>query len=467
MSASLALPAPAEQRTVPANLEAEAVLLGSLLIENGHFDAVADVLTAHDFFEPLHARLYQVALQEVMAGRPANPVTLKGKFADDPALNDLGGPAYLARLTGDPSCFVCLPAELAALVKDLARRRALLAELHEAARACADENAPLPAIVDLLTEALTEGSADGMVELSGGACVEAHMRALAEGTGGVTCGRIPSFDKAVGALRAKHMVLLAARPGMGKTALAMSYSIGAARQGHGVLFVSLEMSGEELGGRAAADMCYGPAGDGRVAYGAIRDGELTDWQRQRVSRAALELDAMPLTIIDAPSITPGRLLRLVKRQARRFEARGTPLQLVVVDYIQRMKPDRQMAKKYEEVSEISAALKDIAKETGVAVLALAQLSREVERRGDKRPILADLRDSGQLEQDADTVVFLLRQEYYHRQAQPDPLAPEWPGWSDALERMTGEIEFIVAKRRGGETGSAKGEFHGAFQAVRG
>jgi replicative DNA helicase len=176
---------------------------------------------------------------------------------------------------------------------------------------------------------------------------------------------------------------------------------------------------------------------------------------------------MPLTIIDAPSITPGRLSRLVRRHIRRFEARGHKLELVVVDYIQRMRPDRQMSKKYEEVSEISAALKDIAKANGVAIMALAQLSREVERRGDKRPVLADLRDSGQLEQDADTVIFLLRQEYYHRQAEPDPMSPDWPGWNDSLSRMTGEIEFIVPKRRGGETGAAKGVFHGAFQAVRG
>lgn len=459
--------AAAESRPVPANLEAEAALLGVVLSENSAFDAVADIVTPADFYEPLHARIYETALAEAMSGRLANPVTLKGHFADDPAMKELGGVGYLARLTGDLVGFISGPRELAIHIRELARRRAMLAQLVEAVRACTDMSVGLDAVADLAMSVSADDAGDGVVEASAGACVEAHLASVAEGAGGVTCNRIPSFDKIVGPLRAKQFILLAARPGMGKTALSMSYSIGAARSGHGVLFVSIEMSGEELGSRAAADMCFGLDGDGRVPYACIRDGDLTEWARQRVGRAAVELDRLPLVIVDVPSITPGRLSRMVRRQARRFAARGTPLELVIVDYIQRMKPDRQMGKKYEEISEISAALKDIAKANGVAIMGLAQLSREVERRGDKRPVLADLRDSGQLEQDADTVIFLLRQEYYHRQAEPDPLAQEWPGWKDKLERMTGEIEFIVAKRRGGETGSARGEFHGAFQAVRG
>lgn len=465
MSAALALASTAPVENPLHHLAGEAQVLGNLLNENSLFDVVADILTADDFCEPLHSRIYTAALQEVMAGRSANPATLRAHFADDPAMKEIGGTAYLMRLTGDANPLQSV-ADLARHLKDLSRRRALREALSEAAAECLSMGTDLSGIADLVSVAINEGPGDGLIELSAGACVENHLRAIAEGTAGVTCGRIPAFDEVVGALRPKQFILLAARPGMGKTSTAMSYSIGAARNGHGVLFVSIEMSGEELGGRAAADMCYGPAGEGRVPYKFIESGDLNEWQRERVSRAAVELDRMPLVIIDAPSISPGQLSRLVRRQARRFEARGTPLQLVVVDYVQRMRPDRSRQKKYEEISDISAALKDIAKSNGVAIMALAQLSRDVEKRGDKRPILADLRDSGQLEQDADTVIFLLRQEYYHRQSEPDPMAPEWTQWSDALERMTGEIDFIVAKRRGGETGSAKGVFHGAFQAVR-
>jgi replicative DNA helicase len=454
-----------EARAMPANLEAEQALLGALLSENSLFDFVADILSPADFFDPLHQRVYETALHEVMAGRTATPVTLKGRFADDADMAAVGGAGYMARLTADSQGLLA-PGNLARLIRDLSRRRSIAAKLAEAMAACIDENVTLPVVADMVAGSVADGPDDGIVETSAGASVEKHLRAVAENQGGVTCSRIPSFDKIAGALRPKHFVLVAARPGMGKTALACTYSIGAARAGHGVLFVSIEMSDEELGGRLASDMCYGLTGEGRVPYSAIRDGELNDWQRERVAKAAVELDNLPLTIVDTSGLTPHRLSRLVRRHTRRFSARGTPLKLVIVDYIQRMRPDRQMSKKYEEVSEISQALKDIAKENCVAVMALAQLSRDVERRGDKRPVLADLRDSGQLEQDADTVIFLLRQEYYHRQIEPDALAPEWPGWKDKLDRMTGEIEFIVAKRRGGETGSAKAEFYGPFQAVR-
>lgn len=454
-----------EPRALPANVEAEAALLGALLIENGAFDSVADIMRPSDFYEPVHQRIYEAALSDVMAGKVASPTTLKGRFDADEGLKELGGTTYLAQLTADGQGLLAMR-ELACLIREAAKRRAMVTAGRAFVAAALDQNIPLPAVADMLEGTLEDGPEEGIIEADAGTCVQAHLRSMAEGTGGISCARIPAFDQIVGSLRDKHFVLVAARPGMGKTALACSYAVGVARQGHGVLFVSLEMSGEELGGRMAADMCYGLDGQARVAYGAIASGNLDDRQRGRVTRAAGELCTMPLTIIDAPSITPGRLARLVRRHKRRMEAKGTPLRLVIVDYLQRMTADRERQKNYEEVSEISRALKDIAKSNGVAIMALAQLNRDVERRGDKRPQLADLRDSGQLEQDADTVVFLLRQEYYHRQAEPDPDAPEWPLWKDSLERMTGEIEFIVPKRRGGETGSAKGAFHAAFQAVR-
>jgi replicative DNA helicase len=450
----------------PANVEAEASLLGLLLRENDAVDAVADLLRPADFSVPMHGRIYEAVLANVMRGQTASPVTIKGAFDNDPDLAMVGGSRYLIDLTGDYEGSLVGAPHLAQIIRDAARRRSILAQIEEARLACLDPGTEVSAIAELVSHVAVDGADDGLVEANAGSCVEAHLKALREGSKGITCNRIPEFDRLAGALLDKHFVLVAARPGMGKTAFACSYAIGAARQGHGVLFISLEMSGEDLGGRLASDMCFGLDGEGRVPYSAIAEGTLDEWQHKRVVRAAGELFNMPLEVIDAPSMAPSKLAHVVRRHKRRFEARGTPLRLVIVDYLQRMKADRQRQKTYEEVSEISRALKDIAKENSICLMALAQLNRDVERRGDKRPGLADLRDSGQLEQDADTVIFLLRQEYYHRQAEPDALSPEWPGWKDALDRMTGEIEFIMPKRRGGATGSAKGVFHAAFQAVR-
>lgn len=453
-----------EPRALPNNTEAEASLLGALLSDNRLFDSIADILTPADFFEPVHGRIYETALQETMAGRSASPVTLKGKLADDAALQSL--PGYLARLTGAWDR-VSNPVHLAKLIADLSRRREMLERLMAASEACHDQMVPLALVADQVMSAATDGPEDGAAELSIADCAERHLQIAAEGVAGTLCGRIPSFDRLIGPLRRQQLVLVAGRPGMGKTSLALSYAIGAAKQSHGVLFISLEMSADQVGGRAISDMCFGPEGEGAVPYAAIRDANLSERERRRVTGAIHELDKIPLMIVDAPSATPGALARRVRRHARRFEARGTPLQLVIVDYIQRMRPERQMQKKYEEVSEISAALKDIAKANDVPIMALAQLNREVERRPDKRPVLSDLRDSGQLEQDADTIVFLLRQEYYLAQVKPSPSSPKFIDWQGEMAEEEGKIEFILAKRRDGATGSARAEYHAEFQAVRG
>jgi replicative DNA helicase len=248
------------------------------------------------------------------------------------------------------------------------------------------------------------------------------------------------------------------------TAVAVSYALGSAQNGHGVLFATLEMSSRELAGRMAADMCYR---DGRgIPYGAIRKGSLDEWQRKQVTRAGQHMCTLPFQVVEKGNLTTGRLNMLIRRHKRRMEAKGQKLELVVVDYLQLMRPDRR-GSKYEDVSEVSMALKAMAMDHGVAIMALAQLSRLVEQRPDKRPQLSDLRDSGQIEQDADVVLFLLREEYYLRLTEPDESDPKRAGWEASMDTARNRIEFIVAKRRNGETGTAIGQFHGAFQAVRG
>ena len=252
---------------------------------------------------------------------------------------------------------------------------------------------------------------------------------------------------------------------MGKTALALSYAIGAAQQGHGVLFVSLEMSSTELAARMVADLCFN--GNDGVPYNAIRDGVLNDWQADKVCKARDTMHRLPFHVVDAGQLTVGRLNTLIRRHARKMAARGHKLELVIVDYLQLLSSDARGRSNYETVSEVSRGLKAAAKDHGVAVFALAQLSREVEKRPDKRPQLSDLRDSGQIEQDADAVLFLLRPEYYHWQAEPEKDTSAWDKWEAELREMLGAIEFILAKRRNGVTGATFGSFYGTYQAVRG
>lgn len=446
-----------------ANLELEADLLGSLMTDNRGIDQAADILAAHDFAEPLHGRIFDVLVDHAARGKAANPVTIKGYFDDDPAIKVLGGVSYLMGLTA--SVMGLRAAETAREIAGLAQRRRMRDGLSATALDCSDLSLPVAEIVSRADDAVNATARDTIHQPTGAECFAELMAGFGESQSGVTCGQIPSLDELVGPMRPKQLVICAARPGMGKTALALSYAIGAAQNGHGVLFVSLEMSSRELAGRMAADMCF----DGRdgVPFNAIRDGRLNDWQMRRVAEASSRMAGYPLNVIDAGYLNTGRLSMLIRRHARRMQAMGRKLELVVVDYLQLLSPDSKGRSNYEAVSEVSRALKAMAKDQDVAIMALAQLSRAVETRPDKRPQLSDLRDSGQIEQDADAVFFLLRPEYYLRQAEPDQMAPERFDWERALADVQGRLEFILAKRRNGVTGQASAEFHGGYQAVRG
>lgn len=247
------------------------------------------------------------------------------------------------------------------------------------------------------------------------------------------------------------------------TAVALSYAIGAAEQGHGVLLVSLEMPGDQLAQRMAADLLYDTL---RVPYERIRDGRLDQHERQAIMRAKQKVGELPLRIATGSSLAVGRLASLIRRTKRRFKAHGGSLDLVMVDYLQLLRPDVR-GNRYEAVTEISMALKAMAMANDVAMIALAQLSRAVEQREDKRPMLSDLRESGQLEQDADLVLFLLREEYYLRKEEPPKSDDKWADWQMALAAVRDQIKFIVAKRRNGVEGVTVGKFYGEFQAVRG
>lgn len=447
-----------------ANTDIESELLGQLLFDNTLFDAIADRIEPADFTVGVHGRIYESALREYSKGKPVTPITLQGYFEQDEDYKQLGGLGYLGQLTGLVSMCAGAP-ELARNLRDLAQRRRMQEGLQYAASLCDDLNAEHSEIVDTADAAVSTDTKDTVHQPTGAECFDEMLASFAHKVAGVRCGSIGALDDLLGPMKPKQLVIGAGRPGMGKTALALSYSIGAARAGHGVLFVSLEMSSEELAARMAADMCFD--GDLRVPFGMIRDGNVGPRQMDAIEAARQEMKRLPFQVIDAGSLTTGRLASLVRRHARKMAARGQRLELVVIDYLQLLRPDGKNKSAYESVSEVSRALKALAKDSGVAVFALAQLSREVEKRTDRRPQLSDLRDSGQIEQDADAVLFLKREEYYLAQIEPEQTSPDRPGWEALWADNEGQIEFIVAKRRNGVTGSAKGEFHGKFQAVRG
>lgn len=443
------------------NLEAEQQLIGGLLAENSLFDLAADTLEPDDFAEPLHGRLYEAALGMVMSGKVASPVTLKPLFDSDPALDDVGGIGYLIELTASVGLHDVR--DLAQHLRDLSLRRFMQGGLERAAQMCGDARVEATEIIDVADHALAVRAKDHIHQPTGDQCIDELLAGYEGLHQGVRCVQIPAVDELVGPLRPKQLVIAAGRPGMGKTAFALSYAIGAASAGHGVLFVSLEMSSAELAARMVADLCFER---GKLPFSAIRDGNLSNVQRNMIHDARSHMRRLPFQVIDAGSLTVSRLGMLVRRHARRMAARGHKLELVVVDYLQLLSADGRGKSAYEAVSEVSRGLKALAKDNDLAVMALAQLSREVEKRPDKRPQLSDLRDSGQIEQDADAVLFLLRNEYYLRQCEKEPGTPDRLEWESLMRDAEGKIEFILAKRRNGVTGNAEGQFHGAYQAVR-
>lgn len=442
-----------------ANAEAEAMLCGALMYENRLIDGIADRLDPEDFSDPFFGRLFSLIVKERSLGHSPNPVTLRPFYDADEA-------AILIGLTGTSGVQTIAAKDCAGQIRSLARRRRLAEGLQAVLADARSADRPLDEVIADAESAVSEAADDtddGVAQLSGGECISRVLTAMETNDPGVQSG-IGTLDHTLGAIRRRNLVIVGGRPGMGKSALAISYAIGATRKGHGVLLVSLEMSAEEIGERMAADLCFET--DKQVPYGVITGGKLSIEQGRQVARAGEYLAKLPLTVIDIGTATLARLNGLVRRHKRRMAANGHKLELVIVDYLQLVRPDHRTSGLYEAITEVSRGLKALAKTHDVGVMALTQLSRKVEERHDKRPHMADLRDSGQIEQDADAILFLYRPEYYLRQAEPQNPA-DHAEWEESCQREAGKLEFIVAKRRRGPSGTAEGRYYTAFQAVRG
>lgn len=448
---------------LPRNVEAEAALIGAMMIDNRVIDGVADRVSADEFYEPLHGRLFETITTLAAQGKVANPVTVKPFFEADEAMKEVGGVGYMAKLTAS-SAGVIGARDFAGQIKEMAERRRILNALEEAREAVVDTTTSMASLSSIVEQVVEVSGADhgaSEVGLGEGAALlfAEHKRG-----GGIGCRDIRCLDKLVVGLKPKQMMVVAGRPGMGKTAVAVSYSMGVAAQNIGVLFITKEMSSAELTGRCLSDRMFSR---NPIPYERIANGWMDKDEQRRIEALSEELARLPFQIVDSARVTPSRVNTWVRRWKRRFKAQGVELGLVVIDYLQLMDPDKDQGSRYANITDISGKLKQIAKEHSVPVMALAQLSRDTEKRDDKKPKIADLKDTGAIEQDADMILLLLREEYYLEESQPEETHPDFMKWEEAMRQCAGQIKFIMAKKRDGRTGTAVGQFHGKFQAVRG
>ena len=454
---------------VPRNLisaESEASILGALMRDNARIDRVADTLSANDFGEEIFGRIYTAIVDCAMQGRPAKPMVIAQLFEGDAQFQELDGRKFLNEATMS-LLSAAEPTSMVRHVQDLAVRRRMFIQMTASATMLADLNLPLDTTLADHDTALTSSveRAEANPFRGGHECISEVLATFDRPIIGVSSnGVVEAMDRLVGKMRPGWLGVLAARPGMGKTAVAVSYMRGTALAGHQVLFASLEMTWQMLSLRLAADHAYAL---GRpIPFSRITEGRLNPQQREIVKDIYHDLADAPFKIIDKQCHTLGQLRRAVRRRKRELAAIGAKLELVVVDYLQLLVPDGKAKSEYEAVSEVSRELKVMAGQEGVAVLALSQLSRNVEQRADKRPFLSDLRSSGQIEQDADFVMFLLSQEYYVRKEEPEPDTPPHAEWQMKLAQLENKLEFILAKYRHGPEGTFFGNFYRNYQAVR-
>jgi replicative DNA helicase len=473
-------PNPELLRTPPYNTEAEQALLGAILINNGAHLRVSEFLQPEHFGNAVHGRIFAAIGKLLERGQIANPVTLKNLFDQDGALTEIGGAQYLARLAGAAATIINAE-DYGRAVYDLYLRRELISLGEDVVNDAFKQDLDDPAREQIeraekkLFDLATTGQAERGFQVFGAALTDAINNAEAAfKRSGKTVGLATGFvdlDRKLGGLHRSDLVILAGRPSMGKTSLATNIAFNAAKvykagrgsdgrkveeDGAVVGFFSLEMSAEQLATRILSEVSG-------VASDRIRRGDVSREDFDKFVQATQHLARLPLFIDDTPALTVSAL----RTRARRLK-RQQGLGLIVVDHIQLLRPSTQLRvieNRVQEISDLTRSLKALAKELDVPVLALSQLSRAVEQREDKRPMLADLRESGSIEQDADVVMFIFREEYYlsrEPSRRPDEaegkFSERYQEWRERLEKIHGLGEIIVAKQRHGPIGTIKLHF---------
>ncbi len=462
-------------RAAPHNIEAEQALLGAILVNNEAFYRVSDFLEPRHFFEPIHQNIYQLSHDLIRAGKLATPVTLK-TFLD--ANIDIGGlnvSQYLARLAAEATTIINAE-DYGHTVYDLSIRRALIQVGEDMVNLAYDapvDFSPRNQIEDAerrLYELAESGRYDGGFQRFAQALTTAvDMAARAYQRDGKLSGiatGLAELDRMMGGLQPSDLVILAGRPGMGKTALATNIGYNVAKawrgevkpDGHTVTlnggivgFFSLEMSAEQLATRIISEQTEIPSNQ-------IRRGGISEVDFEKIKDYSIELQNLPLYVDETGGLSVAQLAARARRLKRQ---RG--LNLLIIDYLQLLQGStkRSSENRVQEITEITTKLKALAKELNVPILALSQLSRQVESRDDKRPQLSDLRESGSIEQDADVVLFVFREEYYHVMRKPLESSKEFGEWQAKAHEVHGKAEGIIGKQRHGPTGTVELQFEGA------
>ena len=463
-------------RAAPHNIDAEQALLGAMLVNNEAHDRVSSFLDPHHFFDPLHQQIYETAAKLIASGKQATPVTLRTFFESAPPIEPgLSVPQYLGRLAANATTIINA-LDYGRTIHDLAIRRQLILIGEDMVNSAYDAPVDFPPdeqIEDvenrLFSLAETGKFGQGVmgfnVALTNAIDMANNAYQRAGGLSGISTG-LRDLDSKMGGLQSSDLIILAGRPSMGKTALVTNIAFNVAKNykverqtdgtdkvldGAVVGFFSLEMSSEQLATRILAEQA-------EISSEKIRRGMINESEFKRLVQVSQQMASLPLYIDQTGGISIAQLAARARKLKRQ---RG--LGLLIVDYLQLLTGSKRTSEgRVQEVSEITTGLKALAKELNVPVIALSQLSRQVEQREDKRPQLSDLRESGSIEQDADVVMFVFREEYYVERTKPSEGTAEFQEWMAKMQMVSGKAEAIIGKQRHGPVGTVTLSFEGQY-----
>ena len=451
-------------KELPNNIEAEQSVIGSILVTNEIFDEINTIVSSGNFYDPMHQKIFSSIENLIYKGMLANPITLKNYFEDDK--DDLNVPEYLVKITKF-STSTRQATEYSKIIYDMFVRRELIKISEQTIDVAKlnDLNSNGQTIIENSERQLFDLAEKGSFNSSLIKFDEAMRQTIdmataayknEEGIVGVPTG-LRDLDDRLGGLHKSDLIIIAGRPGMGKTALATNIAFNAAQklQDSGrrscIAFFSLEMSSEQLSTRILAEQS-------RIKSNDIRRGRISDEQFDKFLETSKNISELPLFIDETPAITIAALSNRARRIKRKYG-----LDMILVDYIQLMRGTLNYKDgRVQEVSEITQGLKAIAKELSIPVVALSQLSRQVEQRDNKKPQLSDLRESGSIEQDADVVMFVYRESYYLENKEPKPATVEHAEWQAKMNEVSNLAELIIGKQRHGPTGNVFLEFEAMF-----
>ncbi len=455
------------QKQLPCNIEAEQAVIASILVSNDIYDEVSPILDAQKFFDPIHLKLYETIEKLISKGLLANPITLKNYFENNKGLDELGGQEYLIKITKF-STSAKQAIDYANIVQEMHVRRELIKisqSILDDAHTNSDVSTTGEEIIQSAEKSLFDLAERGHFNQSFMKFESALKQTIEmaksayqneEGLVGVPTG-LTDLDSKLGGLHKQDLVIIAGRPSMGKTALATNIAFHAAKNiakkgsKSTVAFFSLEMSSEQLSTRILSEQS-------RIRSNDIRRGKVSEKEFEQFIETSKNIFELPLYIDETPAIT----IAAISNRSRRIK-RLYGLDLIIVDYIQLMRSDKKTEfNRVQEISDITQGLKALAKELDVPVLALSQLSRQVEQRDDKKPQLADLRESGSIEQDADVVMFVFREAYYLERKEPTLGSIEHAEWQQKMDEISSLAEIMISKQRHGPTGNVKVEFEAMY-----